>query len=144
MKKNCKKNWKKLQNNCKICSCKKIAKILQKVVIKNLQNFCRFFTTTFCKIFAIFLQQFCNFFAIFLQFFCNFFANWFGIRIKGTHFQVNILFSGRGCWMIDSWPLVLFFFFKMSKKSKKKNLKIFFKKFKKKLKKKLQKSCKKF
>ena len=70
-----------------MCSCKSSA--------KNLQKFCRFF---------------CNFFAAnFLQFFCKIFVNWFGIRTKGTHFRVT---SRRGCWMIDSWPLVLFFFWK--------------------------------
>ena len=118
-----------------MCSCKNSA--------KNLQKFCRFF----CKIFATFLQLFCNFFATFLQFFCNFFAiflqfffkifvNWFGIRTKGIHFRVT---SRRGCWMIDSWPLVLFFFWKNFCTFFAKNLQ----KNCKKIAKKLQKSCKK-
>ena len=65
----------KCKTFCKMCSCKKSA--------KNLQKFCRFF----CKFFAILLQFFCNCFANFLQ-------NWFGIRIKGSHFRVNILLRG--------------------------------------------------
>ena len=65
----------KCKTFCKMCSCKKSA--------KNLQKFCRFF----CKFFAILLQFFCNCFANFLQ-------NWFGIRIKGSHFWVNILLRG--------------------------------------------------
>ena len=100
-----------------MCSCKNSA--------KNLQKFCRFFYNNF------------------LQNFCKFFANWFGIRRKGTHFQVNVLFSRRGCWMIDSWPLVLFFFWKMCKKFAKKFAKKFEKKNWKKIAKNLQKIFKK-
>ena len=100
-----------------MCSCKNSA--------KNLQKFCRFFYNNF------------------LQNFCKFFANWFGIRRKGTHFQVNVLFSRRGCWMIDSWPLVLFFFWKMCKKFAKKFAKKFEKKNWKKIAKNLQKNFQK-
>ena len=112
----------KCKTFCKMCRCENSAKNLQ---------FCRFFCNNF-------LKNFCKFWPIFLQIFCKFFANWFGIRTKGTHFQVNILFSRRGCWMINSWPLFLFYFLKCAK-----NLQ---KKFAKKLKqiaKKLQKNCKK-
>ena len=90
------------------------------------------FLATFGNFLATFWQLFGNFFAIFLQFFLKIFLNWFGIRTKGIHFQVT---SRRGCWMIDSWPLVLFFFWKCEK-----NLQ----KICKKIEKNLQKSCKIF
>ena len=130
-----------LKSVCKFKICKKFAKILhrRKFLLRILQLFCNFF--------AIFLQLFCNFFAIFLQFFCKIFVNWFGIRTKGIHFRVT---SRRGCWMIDSWPLVLFFFWKNFFTFFAKNLQKCFTRFAKKLQKswkkiakELQKSCKK-
>ena len=111
----------KCKTFCKMCSCKNSAKILQ-----------------------IFFQLYCNFFATFLQFFFKIFVNWFGIRTKGTHFWVT---SRRGCWMIDSWPLVLSFFWKIFADFCKKCTKKLKKKLQencKKIEKKLQKSCKKF
>ena len=122
----------KCKTFCKMCSCKNSA--------KNLQKFCRFFFKIFATFLQFFFQFFCKFFAIFFQFFFKIFVNWFGIRTKGIHFWVT---SRRGCWMIDSWPLVLFFFWNKCAKNLQKNCKKLQKNWKK-IAKKLHKICKIF